>query len=178
MRNALFGLVAVLAFNGAPILAQQPADLSIRDSVFDLPSPRTAQLISLGATLGLVGAGYAAGGDGIGPALVGIGLLVGPSAGHFYGGAAGRGLLGIGVRAGGAAIGAAGVSSCNIPFGDDGGCGIVLAGIAVVLTSAIFDLVTVDNTVRSHNADARRITVAPYVEPVGGGVGAVLTIRH
>lgn len=178
MRNAFFAATAALTLAAAPAWAQQADQPVPTLSTGDLPSPGTAQLISLGATVGVAAASvlaYKAGQEGLSSGLTVAAAMLGPTAGYIYGGRTGRGLTGTGLRLGALALGVTASSDCGFGRGD---CGAAFVSGAVILASGIVDLVMVDNAVRDRNTRlAGRVGVAPYVEP-SGGVGAMLTLRH
>lgn len=99
--------------------------------------------------------GGGTGGPVAGAALTAGGLLIGPSLGYFYGGAAGRGWRGLGIRA---AIG--GIMTRS--FTADAPDWVPFAGGAAVVASAIWDIASVKRTVTARNASRPRLTLAPF----------------
>ncbi len=184
-KGMTFGLVlAVLLFSttlswGHDDSTQQ--SLSVKEK-----NPKTAFLLTLVGTavpLAALAAGAAGAEDfgGIGLA----GLLVGPSLGYFYGGLAWRGLLGIGIRGIGVGIMWAAVwGAWKEAWGWDGDrangeewVGVALAGVGIMLGSALWDLADVKGAVNRRNLRARERTLAfaPLFNPRTKTVG--ITVR-
>ena len=149
----------------------------------DRKSPGWALTYSLGSTVLLA-------------PLFGTGLVAGPAAGHFYAGNGGQAWTGIAIRSG--AYLTAGIGGVLVwgsiqptfsgdgppydpkpPLGEGAGtAGIVLvsAGVAALLGSATYDIVTTWGAAKSHNqTHAVQAQVAPAVGPRGGQVG--LSVR-
>ena len=104
--------------------------------------------LSILGTLVPFGAGVAFNSDDVLSLLIPVGLLVGPSVGHFYLGDVKRGLIGVGIRGGG--IGAAVLLAIAIGPGDfDRGLAVAVIGSGVaILVGSIYSFVTLDDSAR------------------------------
>ncbi len=157
-------------------------------------SPQTATLLSVigtvvPTTLGLVLASSDDSGSEVGAILFSYGVYFGPATGYLYGGSAGRGLAGVGVRAGisllGTGLMAAACSDGNCGWGFEGpAVAVGLITLGGLAASMIYDMVSVDNTVRKRNEAlaaehwSRRVAVTPVLSPADGGtVGLQGTVR-
>lgn len=132
--------------------------------------PETAQTASLGATAVPLALGALAAwkGSEAGWVLMGAGLMIGPSAGHWYAGTTIS--TGLGIRLAGTALAGAlllPAAECAI-IGDESGqssCGLkqgaFLVGVGAVIVGAVHDLATAGDAARRHNA--RTIQIAPTV---------------
>jgi hypothetical protein len=142
-------------------------------------SPRLAMGLSLGSTLFLGGVGtglmFSDGGT-AGVVLIGIGLTLGPSMGHFYLGNLGRGLLFSLGRAGAIALGAYGFVSAFI-CGDSGDSDdrspctparflLPIGGVALVLLT-VWEIALVYRSAPEAYKDPeeRSVSIAPWVLP-------------
>ncbi len=115
---------------------------------------------------------YSVGGTVLGAPLFGAGLLLGPAAGHFYADNNRRAWVGIGIRTGGALL------PILATAGRSGyaGLGVFLVtapiGGAVILVSAIYDIVTADNAARQYNrARGLRVSDVRVAPTIGGTQG-------
>ena len=167
-------LIAALIVAALPVAAH--AESASKD-------PETAWLASAGATAVPVALGVVAAAQGseAGYLLATAGVLIGPSAGHWY---AGDTLsTGLGIRLAGTAL-AGGLlysaAECAI-IGDESGqshCrikeGLFLAGVGLILVGAIHDLGSASDTVR--RANARTIQIAPTMVSGARGTGAGLGV--
>lgn len=125
-----------------------PADTTDRSaSGIDHKSSSRAVLYSLGGTVLLA-------------PVFGVGLIVGPSFGHFYADNTGQAWTGIGLRSGGVLFPI--VATAITTGGDaDGYEGLEtfaltgLVGLIGILTSAVYDIVTADNAAQEYNRDRR-----------------------
>lgn len=153
-RRALLALTLASAF-AAPLAAQ---DRTLEDDA------RLASRGSLVATAAPLAGGLAlalSGAPESGLALVIGAYVFGPAVGYVATGHYGRGLGGTLLRAG-AMAGVAGIVGDCWAVDCPGAAAGVIALTAAGLVSVIYDLVTVDDYVRSHVlADA---TVSPYVD--------------
>lgn len=124
------------------------------------------------------------GGDGgLGGGLVGGGVILGPSLGYLYTGRVGRGLSGVGTRIGVTALTAL---TTTIPLvvtrGAESGVAVGVAamgvGLAIIVISAVQDIISVDDEVRkAHKSRQKsRLTVWPSYDPRGrtASLGLVL----
>ena len=185
-RRILFFLAAIAALSPAPLLGQaRDADSRAyrvglaRPGIYPAPelrSPEEAQRVAIAGTAGGLILGYFLATHDANDAGTAVGfaaVLAGPSAGHFYGGLPIRGLVGAGVRVAGAGIAAAFGRDCDPFYG--GRCGAIAFGAVLVLTSAVYDLVTVEADVRDHNQRIRqRVGLAPWIPTEVGGVGVAI----
>ncbi|WP_263784415.1 hypothetical protein [Salinibacter grassmerensis] len=125
---------------------------------------------------------YSVGGTVLGAPIFGAGLLLGPAAGHFYAENNRRAWVGIGVRTGGALL------PVLATVGRSGyeGLGIFLVaapiGGAVVLISAIYDIVIADNAARrynrAHGVDISDIRITPTAGgPRGNQIGLTVEVE-
>lgn len=163
-----------------PAALAQPASLhDLTNTSSSLPTPGAefqpaqdrAWTYALTGTLLPVGAGIAllaadpTTGDGdvvVGSLLIGSGLLVGPSLGHFYLGDGRRAWLGIGLRSAAVGVGAlisATTRQGELDFVPIGGFLVAVVGVAA---GATYSFATLDDSVRE-----RRVTVGPGVGPNG-----------
>ena len=188
-------VLAALALFAAPLAAQPttPASPPERPVPGQIPSgggpalPRPAEpaararpaagltrasavLLSVGATAGVAGLGYALdqreGDNGFGAAVIVSGLLVGPSVGNLAVGNRRGALIGTGIRTLGLALVAGGVATSfmNDSAGDAQAAAIV-GGFALGVGGVAYDLI-------SAGRHAGRVTVAPGLDaqtraPVG-----------
>jgi hypothetical protein len=173
---------ALLALNGGrPAQAQQPdaaeTDTTIQVETTTRKSPSRAQLYSLGGTLVpvVLGAGMNKEMDDVRVPLLAAGILVGPSAGHFYAENTTQALTGIGLRLGGVAIGFRGL--LENPLGE-GGEGLILVGGLTILTSGVYDIFTAGGAARDYNeTHGLKAHVGPAVGPQGEQVGLSLQVQ-
>jgi hypothetical protein len=132
--------------------------------------PTTATLTSVGATLlpVVVGAAIVENQDTAGAVLISAGLILGPSAGHWYAGEGGW--VGLSIR--GAAVGAMvlvanDAAGCYIGDGGEEGKNCKLAqtvfmvGLGAFAGGVIYDWVTAGDSAR--RANTRTIAIAPTV---------------
>jgi hypothetical protein len=115
---------------------------------------------------------YSVGGTVLGAPLFGAGLLLGPAAGHFYADNNRRAWVGIGIRTGGALLPILATAGRSGYAGL--GAFLVTAPIggAVILVSAIYDIVVADNAARQHNrAHGLRVSDVRVVPTAGGPMG-------
>jgi hypothetical protein len=154
-----------------------------RDS--DERSPVGAGVLSAGTTLGgaLALVAGVRSGDRTEEALGAVAFAVGPTVGHWYAGE--RWSSGLGLRLGGAVAGAAGVgialtctsdardSSCSV--GND----LMLAGAALYVVGAVYEIATAPGAAHDHNLRVRdaTFTVAPLASRDGAVPGLVLAGR-
>lgn len=142
----------------APVAAARPAPRA--------KAPRRAIVLSTGVTLAsaiLVATASPA------SAVGAVGLVIGPSAGHWYAGS--RNLGGIALRTTALVIVAFGALQYDADHGDgDAGlsrnnrqsAGIMLGGLGLLVASTVHDTVTAGRAARRWN-DAHALTVAPLV---------------
>lgn len=157
-----------------PVRAQpQSPAVASSGAVPDEKSPATALQLSLlgtGAGFGMMVAG--ARWDSSGLSLAGFAVtLIGPSAGHFYAGEAGRGLAHTGLRAGavGAILAGAtwGFFDCFDLYGEDtcefspGATALIVGGVVLGAGSTIYSLYDAPRAARRHNARERRLFLVP-----------------
>jgi hypothetical protein len=144
-------------------------------------SPGTAFATSLLATAVPVGVGFAHNDNLYKVSLVSAGILFGPAAGYWTGGAASRGWKGVAFR--GLVVGATAatvyaicnIDECNI-F-DDGqdatttALVVTLLGGALIVGSSIIDIIEAPAHVRAANEARRGITLSlsPVIIPTDGG---------
>lgn len=170
-----------------------------------LPSPSTAKWVSYGSTLIPIAAGLlinaaqqdggtSQGGDSesdhhiVSGILIGMGLLIGPSAGYVYGGCTRRGARGVLIR--GIAGTAAGLTAYTIAesseddaFPDMSGLAGTLAmvglGVGVMAWDAVHDLRSVESTVRAQNSKrlATTVSLAPGILPTSGTPVLIVQVR-
>ncbi|MCL7971771.1 MAG: hypothetical protein M8866_06725 [marine benthic group bacterium] len=205
---ACAGIVALaVTFLASPARGQAPASTALGEidraealytDVLEVPgarNPGTATLLSAAGTvvpvvLGMVLAGSDDSGSELGGLLFTCGIYFGPATGYIYGGSAGRGFAGAGVRSVISLLGyglmAAACSGDNCSgFGLDGpAVAVGLLTLGGLVTSMVYDMVSVDNVVRRRNEAlaaehwARKVTVAPVVSAADGGtVGVIGKIR-
>jgi len=151
------------------LLSEWPANLDISEEVRLMHTEAVSQSLggawslSILGTLVPIGVGVAVNSDDVRTLLIPVGLLVGPSVGHFYLGDVKRGLIGVGIRVGG--IGAAVLLGFAI-FGDEydgGGFEFALIGSGVaILVGSIYSFVTLDDSARE-----RGYVLTPGVTPDG-----------
>lgn len=100
------------------------------------------------------------------------GLVVGPSAGHFYLGDERRALIGLGIRAGGVGLAAllAHGGESSLSGADEAGKLVVFSGIAIAAGS-VYSFSTLDNS-----AHERGLVLTPLVQ-ADGGAGLALAAR-
>jgi hypothetical protein len=141
----------------ASLTAALPAQ---SDSLPHPKSPRTALLLSLGATV--VPYAIAEQGQDQNTALAVAAILVGPAVGHFYAGKPGRGLVGMGIRVGVTAV-TVGVAqlACHDP--QEWSClGATLAFTgAAVLGSMVVDIAAAPGSARRSNEERARLAILP-----------------
>lgn len=160
MRHSIRLAVLLVALAASTAGAETPAP----------KDPTTATMTSIGATLVpvVVGAAIVKGQDVAGSVLIGAGLLLGPSAGHWYAGETG----GVGLAIRGAAVGAMvlvanDAAGCYIGDGGEEGKNCKLAqtvfmvGLGVFAGGVIYDWVTAGDSAR--RANTRTIAIAPTV---------------
>lgn len=170
-------LLASLLIAGAgvvPVSAQQPdsveVDTTARRDTTTAPQaerkiPSRALIFSLGGTVVLT------------PAF-GVGLLVGPSLGHFYAGDSQQAWIGIGLRTVGGGVFLEGVAS-EIAAAEksSGPNAATVVGALIVGGSAIYDIVTASGSAREYNeAHGLNAQVTPTVGPRGEQVGLALRV--
>ena len=171
-------LVALALLAAAPLAAQPTAPVPLPERPVPEPvpprpakpaahaqaglTPASAVLVSVGATAGVVGVGYALdqreGDSGLGAAVIVSGLLVGPSAGNLAVGNRRGALIGTGVRTLGLALVAGGVATSFM--NDSAGtaqAAAVVGGFALGVGGVVYDLV-------SAGRHAGRVTVAPSLD--------------
>lgn len=192
-RTWLAGLVVSLAAAGTSLVAagtlqaqEDPEGVAQAEAAVaeGLPSPKTATLISTLSTVAPLVVGYAAGeSDDVAGVIGGLGVLFGPAAGYFYGGATGRGFKGVGIRAGITLVTAAGMAavcgdSCSWEDGE--AIAILLLGGGALWWSMIHDVVSVDNHVRAANERKRaaQVSLGPAMIPGIRKPGLVLRVSH
>ncbi len=143
-------------------------------------SPTTATVVSVGATVAPILVGAASGDASSAVLLMGGGLLLGPSAGHWYAGEAGwRGL----------AIRSAGFATMALVIDDVGGCLIgdggeegkncdrantaFMVGAGMTIAGVLYDIGTAGSAARRHNT--RTVQIAPTMvsgtRSTGAGLG-------
>lgn len=144
----------------------------------ELKSPAASTRTSLVATILPTAAGIGLFAGGIENPLLAFGLYMGPAAGYWTGGVGGRGWSGVGLRSG---IAVGGGLLALALCGDGWGCenegavtAVLLATGAGLVASAVHDIASVDDHVRSRNAELRQerstsVSVVPTVSPAGGG---------
>jgi hypothetical protein len=179
-RTALTSLVA-LSF-AVPSAQAQEAD----------HSPGQAFTVSLLATAAPIAAGLLQNKDGLRYGLISAGIMIGPAAGYWTGGAAGRGWKGIGFRGilvgatAAAVYGICNIDRCDI-FEDEEDATVValvvtLLGAGAIAASTVIDIVEAPAHVRAAN-EARRasgvtLSLAPLILPSDGGtLGISGTLR-
>ncbi len=155
-----------------PAAAQQPdsseadsmnrMDPPVRDISVDRKSSGRALLYSLGGTALLT-------------PVAGVGLVIGPSFGHFYAENTGQGWTGIAIRTG--SVGLVGVGSILALGGKKSGWNAMVLGVLGGGASAIYDIVTAPGAATDYN-EAHNLSaqVAPTVGPRGEQAGLALRI--
>jgi len=150
-------------------------------------SPARALTYSLGSTVLL--------------APFGVGLIAGPSVGHFYGGNSGQAWTGIGIRSGAfltAGTGYTLILSATVPavpeepgettdpgdfrrlgeWAEPTGTVLLVAGITVLLGSAVYDIATVRDAVRDYNQNRTvQARVTPAVGLQGEQIGLSIQLQ-
>ena len=146
----------------------------------ELKSGKTALLGSFAATLAPIAAGgllLSGGSEEFGLSLAFAGLLVGPSAGHFYAGQTKRGMTGMGIRLLVAAGGAYFISHSEEHHPDSGGWAFAYTGWivgGVMLLHGIYDICTTPSSVRKYNKsvlEESTLKVVPEVDPFNESYG-------
>jgi hypothetical protein len=107
-----------------------------------------------------------------------VGLIFGPSAGHFYAHKCGRGWVGAGIRAlsGFVVMGGAGATT----FSNSGGAIVfVVFGGVIYLSSAIYDIATIGKSVEKYNNKHGLVNlqITPTYSSQEIGVGFGLSLR-
>jgi hypothetical protein len=167
------GILIPLMLAGPARAQPQPPAVASSGAVPDRKSPATALQLSLlgtGAGFGMMVAG--ARWELSGLSLAGFAAtLIGPSAGHFYAGEAGRGLVHTGLRAGAVATVVAGATwgffDCLDLYGEDtcefspGATALIIGGVVLGAGSTIYSLYDAPRAARRHNARARRLMLVP-----------------
>ncbi len=150
----------------------------------ELKSESTALLGSLTVTAAPVFIGamsFSGNSEDFGLSLAFAGLLVGPSAGHFYANQTGRGLKGIGIRLAIALGTSYFISKSTEGHHPDetvmtGGLG-VLGGGALILIHGIYDMCTTPSSVRKYNEslmEENSLRLVPEVDPFNESYGLSL----
>lgn len=183
----LLSVLILLGADGAlaPAHTKKRCTVAPADS---LKSPRRAVLYSLGATVLPIGAGTLLANAGNGSndlaafTLIMGGIIVGPSAGHFYADNRRRAWMGVGLRAAGSAVmisGAVLVEDELSGRGDLGNAGSLLALGGMLLTSgsAAYDLFTAPRSAHAYNVRNVRLSVQPTVNPSQKAAGLALSMR-
>jgi hypothetical protein len=116
----------------------------------------------------------------LGLAIGSMGIVFGPGTGHLYAHRWSKYQMGTGIRVAGGALIIAGIASFD-PWSGSGGFGfapLLILGSTVVVSSAIFDIATVGDSVEEYNEESgfgrlslRPVLIAPYDAP-----GLVLTL--
>jgi hypothetical protein len=142
--------------------------------------PTTATLVSVGATLVPIALGIASKNGTSGLILATAGVVLGPSAGHWYAGEVGwtgLAIRGLGLAATAlviddsfqCAIGDGGESGKNCSLAD----GVLFGGVSLLIGGVIFDWLRVGDSAR--RANARSVQIAPTVisgpQSTGTGLG-------
>lgn len=107
--------------------------------------------------------------------VFGSGLIVGPSFGHFYADNTRQAITGIGLRVGGGTAFVAGLTSIDQDSEVAGAIG--LAGLSVVLGSALYDIQTAGDAARAYNARHRRQALLLPTADRNGQVGLALRVQ-
>jgi|KBSSwiStaDraftv2_1062776.scaffolds.fasta_scaffold1093266_2 hypothetical protein len=172
-----------------PALAEEADGLATpREAIFtvnpksdSLPSPGMAMALSMGATLIPIGAALTTG-HGAAYTAAGVGILVGPSFGYFYGDCAGRGITGIMIRGGATAVGW-GVALAAGQYGDidnvpPGYFYAVLGAAILIGADALYDMGAVGEKVRQRNQVRRSLSLEPTLRMAADGTPMVgVTLR-
>ncbi len=166
MRNVLVVLVLLLGTASAETIADP--DVADNEDV--------AMALAIGTTAGSLGVVYAAARSSV-PQLAAIGvigLVVGPSAGHFYAGEWGHALAMSGLRTAGAivltvgVIGAMSTRDDAPPPNHSRAWDMIVVGGATYLVATVWDIVDSRGAARRANA---RLTIAPtYGATTGAGL--------
>lgn len=142
-------------------------------------SPGRAFGISLAATAAPIAAGLLHNSDIYRFGLISAGIMIGPAAGYWTGGVAGRGWKGIGFRGlilgatAATVVGICTIDRCDI-FEDEQDATVValvvtLLGGAVIVGSSIIDIVEAPAHVRRANESRLKLSLAPVISPMDGG---------
>ena len=190
--TALAQTSATAADDPSQLLAPA-AGLLQQPEIPELKSEGAAFSLSLLGTLIPMLAGFAmAGSDSYdasgetGAILIYTGLYIGPSLGFFYAGRTGRGLASCGLRNGIGLVTLVGAFAICGPmdYCDDSEAGVaavmLLGGAIGVLSSAIYDIATIQRTVRERNEKelARRVALVPtYSRWDGPGFRVSVRVR-
>src|SRR4029453_17134477 len=155
-----------------PALAEGPDSVAThREALFimnpnpaSLPLPGMAMALSMGATLIPVGAALGTG-HGAAYTAAGVGILVGPSIGYFYGDCPGRGITGIMIRGGATAV-VLGLTLSAGEYGDidnvpPGYIYAVLGAAILIGADALYDIGAVGENVRQRNQVRRSLSLGP-----------------
>jgi hypothetical protein len=187
-RNRALLVATLIAFAAASVAAQERvaanAPRAGRDSVKmpraarvpEYQTPQTAAWTSFGAALVPTAAGMMTGDR---SALLFTGLVIGPAAGYWYGHVGAKAWPGLLIRTGGFALAMAGAARCSgrsLASCSSGGSAALIGGAAVVASSAIYDIATVQGKVRAHNAAMSRAAIVPLFSPSERSVGVAVTV--
>jgi len=188
--QSLFGLAVLFFTLTIPAAAQQSrpvgAASSVRASPHTAPPEDTSEAVA-GRKNPNRAVLYSVGGTVFLAPVFGVGLIVGPAFGHFYADNVDRARNGIMLRGGAAVapvvLGALATAGSDEPGSAYAGLGVFLvSGIlaaAVIVGSAIYDIVTADDAARAHNrSHDRQLRVTPTVGGSHGDqVGLSVTLQ-
>lgn len=149
------------------------SDTATAARIMHFPSPRSATWLAIGSTLAPAVAGVVIAqrtSSRAGSALLVTGLVAGPAIGAWYGNTLSDSWSGMLLRAGGVAIAAAGASGCSSGARSLADCRsgdqtALVGGAALALGSAIYEVATLGDRVREHNAAVARAMVLPLFSP-------------
>lgn len=147
-----------------------------------LPNPSSATWMAVGFTVVPVAIDLLVNSSGNGGGLATLGLVVGPASGFWYGGVGGKAWKGLFIRTGGLLVAVIGAAGCVYSAAlDSSGCtsgenAFMIAGAAIVVGSAIYDIATVGNKVREHNTQRVRAMIVPLFTPSQRRVGLAVVI--
>ena len=167
------------------LLALAPHVYAQADQHYEYKSPQKAQKLSLFWTLGLVSGGtlLAATGEdaaiGFGSVLVWSGILFTPGLGHLYAHHSWPFWRGVMIRhLGTGLIFVAMAISWDDPD-VSGGWELFIGGSAVVIGSAVYDIVTAKKSAREYNAryGLEDLSIAPAYFPESNAVGLSLSLK-
>lgn len=149
-------------------------------------SEKTAVWWSVGTTAGLTGLGVLLTWQ-VEPRAIGwgtflSGVLIGPSAGHFYAQQWSRGLTSVGVRSGIAAIGlfasftAATAATLSDDFSGSGGTAAFLVTSGIVVALGVGDVISTPESVRKYNRQLK-LQLKPEYDPMHKRFGIGVAYR-
>ncbi len=173
----LISTIVVVCFLAAPLSAA-PAETvePYLSQTMEIPyrSPSFALTLSLAGSIGLIGAGMAMDNSSSlessgGMALIALGAIVGPSAGHLYTGQTSRALwfsLGRAAALSGGFLGAMVVGGGHgDETGETGAIVLAIAGGVTWLGLSLWDIVDAPRSAQRFNEKAHAFALAPMVLP-------------